>query len=73
MMITTSEFNPLVEDLVNALHTHEVPGQEENELLGLLGPMKKDIVELPEHESERSRPPGPYLSRFAANNRSASL
>jgi hemoglobin len=47
MRITTGDLNALVEDLVNALNTHQVPGQEKNELLNLLGPMKKDIVELP--------------------------
>jgi hemoglobin len=47
MRITTGDFNALVEDLVNALNTYQVPRQEKNELLNLLGPMKKDIVELP--------------------------
>jgi hemoglobin len=36
-----------VEDLVKALDTFKVPAQEKEELLGLLGPMKKDIVEAP--------------------------
>jgi hemoglobin len=44
MRITTGDFNALVEDLVKALNTYQVPRQEKNELLNLLGPMKKDIV-----------------------------
>ncbi len=38
-------FDALVEDLVKALDKFAVPEQEKNELLGLLGPMKGDIVE----------------------------
>ena len=37
----------LVEDLVKALDMFKVPAQEKGELLGLLGPMKKGIVETP--------------------------
>jgi len=29
------------------LDTFNVPAREKNELLGVLGPMKKDIVEVP--------------------------
>ena len=47
MGITTAEFEALVQDLVAALDTFHVPGGEKHELLGLLGPMKKDIVEVP--------------------------
>ena len=47
MHITNSEFLALVEDLVAALDSFKVPQAEQNELLGLLGPMKSDIVELP--------------------------
>jgi hemoglobin len=36
-----------VEDLVKALDMFKVPAQEKGELLGLLGPMKKDIVDAP--------------------------
>jgi hemoglobin len=43
---TTGDFNALVEDLVAALGKFKAPEQEKKELLGLLGPMKKDIVEL---------------------------
>jgi hemoglobin len=37
----------LVEDLVKAKDMFKVPAQEKGELMGLLGPMKKDIVEAP--------------------------
>lgn len=47
MKITTADFNALVEDLVKALDTFNVPKQEKDELLAILGPMKKDIVEVP--------------------------
>jgi hemoglobin len=44
MGITNSEFDALVEDLVKSLNKFKVPQQEQNELLGILGPMRKDIV-----------------------------
>lgn len=47
MKVTTAAFNALVEDLVSALDTFNVGKQEKDELLGVLGPMKKDIVEVP--------------------------
>lgn len=47
MRITTADFNALVEDLVASLNTFKVPEAEKKELLDLLGPMKKDIVEIP--------------------------
>ncbi len=47
MKITTAAFNALVEDLVKALDTFNVPEKEKGELLAVLGPMKKDIVEVP--------------------------
>ena len=47
MGITNADFNALVEDLVAALDTFKVPQTEQKELLGILGPMKPDIVELP--------------------------
>ncbi|MGQ0429247.1 MAG: group I truncated hemoglobin [Gammaproteobacteria bacterium] len=45
MGIDEAAFNALVEDLVKALDKFAVPQQEKDELLGLLGPMKGDIVE----------------------------
>ena len=47
MRITNAEFSAIVENLVTALNTLNVPKVEQQELLGLLGPMKSDIVEIP--------------------------
>jgi hemoglobin len=47
MGVTTAAFNALVEDLVSALDTFNVPEKEKGELLSVLGPMSKDIVEKP--------------------------
>jgi len=47
MGITGAAFNALVGDLVEALDTFNVPEREKGELLGVLGPMQKDIVEKP--------------------------
>jgi hemoglobin len=45
MKITSLEFDALVEDLVRALDRFKLPAREKGELLHLLGPMKKEIVE----------------------------
>jgi len=47
MGVTGAAFDALVQDLIEALDTFNVPAQEKGELLGVLGPMKKDIVEVP--------------------------
>lgn len=47
MKISEADFGALVQDLVKALETFKVPAAERQELLELLGPMKKDIVEVP--------------------------
>jgi hemoglobin len=47
MGVTEGEFNALVENLVKTLDEFKVPEKEKGELLALLGPMKKDIVEKP--------------------------
>jgi hemoglobin len=44
MKITEAEWNATVEDLVKALDKNKVPEKEKQELLGLLAPMKPDIV-----------------------------
>jgi len=44
MNITQEEFNALVGDLVAALDQFNVPTQEKNDLLAILGPMQSDIV-----------------------------
>jgi hemoglobin len=47
MAVTEGEFNALVEDLVKTLDEFKVPEKEKSELLGAIGPAKKDIVEKP--------------------------
>jgi hemoglobin len=44
MGITDADFNALVENLVTTLDKFKVPEKEKGELLGALGPMRKDIV-----------------------------
>ncbi|MGQ0701993.1 MAG: group I truncated hemoglobin [Gemmatimonadales bacterium] len=46
MGVTEGEFNALVEDLVATLDAFNVPQREKDELLGALGTMKADIVEV---------------------------
>ncbi len=45
--VTGPQFDALVEDLVKALDKFNVPPQEKGELLGALGPLKPQIVEVP--------------------------
>jgi len=45
MGVTDAAFGALVDDLVSALDHHKVGKKEKDELLGILGPMKRDIVE----------------------------
>lgn len=45
MGVNDAAFGALVEDLVAALDHHKVGKTEKDELLGVLGPMKGDIVE----------------------------
>ena len=45
MGISEADFNALVEDLVGALDKFKVAPADKHTLLGVLGPMKKDIVE----------------------------
>jgi len=47
MKISNGDFEALAEDLVKSLDTFKVPAREKGDLLDLLGPMKKDIVEVP--------------------------
>jgi len=46
MGVTGGEFDALVEDLVATLDEFEVPDAEKQELLGVLGPMRSEIVEV---------------------------
>jgi len=45
MGVDNAAFDALVEDLVKALDHHKVGKTEKDELLGILGPMRSDIVE----------------------------
>jgi hemoglobin len=53
MGVTGEEFDALVGDLVATLNKFKVRDRERNELLGALGPMKKDIVTSPMAASPR--------------------
>lgn len=62
MEVTAGEFDALVEDLVATLDEFAVPKTEQEELLGLLGPMRDDIVEV---ESPETGTPLPETYRAA--------
>jgi hemoglobin len=62
MGVTTGEFNALVEDLVATLNGFAVPKAEQDELLGILGPLKTEIVEV---ESTATGTPLPDAYRAA--------
>ncbi len=47
MGITSAQFDALAGHLVATLDQFKVPEKEKGELLGIVGPMKKDIVEEP--------------------------
>jgi hemoglobin len=51
MGVTAGEFDALVEDLVATLNEFDVPQAEQEELLGLLAPMRGDIVEVESPET----------------------
>ena len=51
MEVTAGEFDALVEDLVATLDEFEVPKAEQDELIGLLAPMRGDIVEIESQET----------------------
>lgn len=44
MAITNEQFDALVGDLVSSLNKFNVPEREKKELLGALGPLRKDVV-----------------------------
>jgi len=44
---TNDNFTAVVEDLVAALNKFNVPKKEQDDLLAILGPLQKDIVEKP--------------------------
>ena len=51
MGVTAGEFDALVDDLVATLDAFDVPKPEQDELLGLLGPMRDEIVEVESPET----------------------
>ena len=66
MGVTAGEFDALVEDLVTTLDGFNVPKAEQEELLGLLAPMRDDIVEVESPETATALPesyqPAPALA-----------
>jgi hemoglobin len=67
MGTTEGEFNALVEDLIKALDKFKVPEREKNELIGALGPLKPDIVEVQSQATSTELPkkfdPAPPLGQ----------
>ena len=67
MKVTNGEFDALVQDLVTALSHFKVGKTEQDEILGVLGPLKTDIVEV--HSTQVGTPlpstyqPAPSLVR----------
>src|SRR5207247_4183120 len=51
MEVTAGEFDALVQDLVATLDEFDVPAAEQEELLGLLGPMRDEIVDVESPET----------------------
>ena len=66
MAVTDGEFDALVEDLVATLNEFNVPAAEQQELLGILGPLRSDIVEIESPATGTSLPasyePAPPLA-----------
>jgi hemoglobin len=66
MGVTAGEFEALVEELVAALDEFGVPAAEQDDLLGLLGPMRSEIVEIESPETGTPLPasyePAPALT-----------
>lgn len=58
MGVTAGEFDALVGNLVATLDQFNVPKAEQDELLGLLGPMRPDIVEVESPETGTALPAG---------------
>ena len=51
MGVTAAEFDAQVEVLVASLNHFDVPPAEQDELLGLLAPMRADIIEVESGET----------------------
>ena len=56
MGVTAGEFDALVGDLVATLDQFGVPKAEQEELVGILGPLRSDIVEIEAPETGRPLP-----------------
>jgi hemoglobin len=67
MGVTAGEFDALVADLVATLDQFQVPDAERQELLGILGPLRGDIVEVESAATGTPLPesyqPAPPLTR----------
>jgi len=63
MGVTAGEFDALVADLVSTLDRFQVPTSEQQELVGILGPLRGDIVEV---ESAATGTPLPESYEAAA-------
>ncbi len=57
MRVTSGEFDALVEDLVATLNHFKVGKTEQGEILGVLGPLKSDIVEVDSSQVGTPLPP----------------
>jgi hemoglobin len=66
MGVTAGEFGALVDDLVATLDQFNVRKPEQDELLGLLGPMRDDVVEVESPETG-TRLPASYQPAPALN------
>jgi hemoglobin len=58
MGVTSGEFDALVEDLVATLNQFKVGQAEQGELLGILGPLKAEIVEVESSQTGTPLPAG---------------
>jgi hemoglobin len=58
MGVTAGEFDALVEDLGATLDEFNVPGAEQAELVGILGPFRGEIVEVESAETGTALPDG---------------
>ncbi len=57
MRVTNGEFDALVQDLVETLNHFKVGKTEQDEILGVLGPLKTDIVEVDSSQVGTPLPP----------------
>jgi hemoglobin len=57
MSVTSGEFDGLVQDLVATMNHFKVGKTEQNEVLGVLGPLKTDIVEVDSSKVGTPLPP----------------